>query len=266
MSSTSKAIPPFTGSAPGANTNTTTLYDSTAASKRQQSSYTFEFYHLRLKNSAGGTIKAYYSTDNGATWTQFAELVCLPSTSTTNTIFRARIGMYKAVKVDWVNGGSAQSTWSVQQECTDADSAVPVHGETSARLKGPLAAAGGSASATAGGFAVTIGTTHAVYTVPDIWKGRRVDVSVLANASAPTAKIWFAFGTSSSMEVDRTAVVSGTPPAWTGDAKIGRVIRDGETRDYYVDPSWTHFAAESDENTNKATLTIFPSDYAQLEA
>ncbi len=137
-----------------------------------------------------------------------------------------------------------------------------INSELSARLRGPLAAAGGSASDVEGPFAESIGTTHAVFTVPACWKGRRVDITVKNHASSTTANtVWFAFGTASNMEVDRAATVTGTPPAWTGAATIGRPIRDGETRDYYVDPTWTHFAAESDENTNQPILYINLSDY-----
>lgn len=141
---------------------------------------------------------------------------------------------------------------------------MSAHLDTVARLRGPLAAAAASTNASdvGGGFAVAIGTTHAVYTIPAAWKGRRVDISVKNHASSTATNcVWFAFGTASNMEVDRAAVISGSAPAWTGAATIGRPILAGETRDYYIDPAWTHFAIESDENTNKPIFYMFLSDY-----
>lgn len=115
-------------------------------------------------------------------------------------------------------------------------------------------------------FAATIGTTHAVYAIPAAWLDRRVDVCVRApglNSSGQPASVWVLFGSSASMEVSRTAVVSGTPPAWTGAATIGRPIRDGESRDYKIRSSWTHFAIEADLAACEVYIT--PSDYPKHE-
>lgn len=115
-------------------------------------------------------------------------------------------------------------------------------------------------------FAVTIGTTHAVYAIPAAWSDRRVDVTVRApglNSSGQPASVWILFGTSASMEVDRTAVVSGTPPAWTGGVKIGRPVRDGETKDYKIKALWTHFSIEADLAACEVYIT--PNDYPKHE-
>lgn len=125
--------------------------------------------------------------------------------------------------------------------------------EISARLIGPLASADNN-------FAAAIGTTHAVYAIPEAWKRTRLAFTVRCHATSPTATVWLIFGTGVSVEADRTAVVTGTPPAWVGNAKIARPLRDGETADYYVKSSWTHFSIESDDNTNQPTIYAFPSD------
>jgi hypothetical protein len=61
------------------------------------------------------------------------------------------------------------------------------------------------------------------------------------------------------MEVDRSAVVTGTPPAWTTAATIGADVVSGGSKDWYVDPSWTHFALEADTASTK--VSMIPSDY-----
>lgn len=115
-------------------------------------------------------------------------------------------------------------------------------------------------------FAAQIGTTHAVYAIPAAWLDRRVDVTVRApalNSAGQLASVWISFGASASMEVSRAAVVTGTPPAWTGSALIGRPIRDGESRDYKIKSTWTHFAIEAD--LAACEVYIFPSDYAKSD-
>lgn len=122
-------------------------------------------------------------------------------------------------------------------------------------LPGPVASATKN-------FATQIGTTHAVYAIPDDWKSRKIDCTVRAaalNSAGMPASVWLLFGTGATVEADRSAFVTGTPPAWTGSPKIARPIRDGETRDYYVDPAWTHFSIESDVASTEFYVT--PSDY-----
>lgn len=115
-------------------------------------------------------------------------------------------------------------------------------------------------------FTAQIGTTHAVYAIPAAWLDRRVEVTVHApglNSAGQPASVWILFGASASMEVNRATVVSGTPPAWTGAATIGRPIRDGESRDYKVKAAWTHFAIEAD--LAACEIYITPSDYPKHE-
>jgi hypothetical protein len=115
-------------------------------------------------------------------------------------------------------------------------------------------------------FAAQVGTTHAVYVVQASWLGRKVDVTARAiglNALGQPASVWIRFGTSASMEVDRAAFVTGTPPAWTPSANSGRPIRDGETKDYTIKPTWTHFSVESDLASTECYITL--SDFPRHE-
>jgi hypothetical protein len=115
-------------------------------------------------------------------------------------------------------------------------------------------------------FAYKAQTTHAVFVVKASWLNRKVDVAARApglNALGLPASVWIRFGTSASMEVDRTAFVTGTPPAWTPSANSGRPIRDGETKDYTIKPTWTHFAVESD--LTDVEIYITPSDFPKHE-
>lgn len=211
-------------------------------------------YVLRLRNSHAGTLKIEKSDDNSTFTVIHQQDVPASSTNHVNK-FAIAVNGYPFFRVRWTNGGTTQTTFDPMQCLAYDENPGGQHQEMAARLRGPVTDATNN-------FAYQAGTTHAVYAIPTDWLGRRVDISVVGTALtaaglAPT--VWFLFGTSSSMEVDRSVFVTGTPPAFTGSVKIGRPIGHGETKDYYVDPSWTHFSAESD--TASTGFYIFPSDY-----
>lgn len=115
-------------------------------------------------------------------------------------------------------------------------------------------------------FAYKAGTTHETFAVPSAWLGRKVDVTARApglNSAGQAAAVWLVFGTAVSVAADRTAFVTGTPPAWTAAAGSGRPIRDGETRDYFVKSTMTHFSVESDLADVEVYIT--PSDFPDIE-
>ena len=120
--------------------------------------------------------------------------------------------------------------------------------ELAETVPGPLASVSNFAAATA--------TTHLVFAIPAAWLGQRM------RFRSKGCTTWLLFGTSSGMEVDRTAVVTGTPPAWTGSVKIGDPIPDGMSADFLVDPSWTHFSFEADA---VGSITAIMSDYEQTD-
>lgn len=239
---------------PGNDTDSTTLYDSTAGVKFRD----YATYLLTLRNSHEGELRGYYSEDNGQTWRQFFGRFVAPAGAGQAHKIPVRIDGYKAVKFDWVNGGVEQETWEVSQALTHALVGDLEPLTTAARVRAP--------EASTSNFAKEVGATHAVYEVHDDWKGRCVDVVVHGAADGKEASVWILFGTEDDIEVDDEAEVTGSAPAWVGDVKIGRPIPAGSSRDYYIRPGLTHFAVVSDDDTHKPVVSIFLSDQSPTEA
>lgn len=109
----------YNGTAPGADTNTYVLLNTTLLVGAGKFSLANLPWVCRLmisiKNVAAGTLKLFASEDNGTTWTQVMADVSVAAVGTTasaNT-YDLLIGEYRDVKVEWVNGGSAQTVWRV---------------------------------------------------------------------------------------------------------------------------------------------------------
>jgi hypothetical protein len=115
-----KAQLTYTGTAPGADSNTYNLFNSTLLVAPGKLSLVnipgAERLVLSLKNSQAGTLKLYSSRDNGTTWTQVkadTSVAASAAAADANT-FDFLIGEYRDVKLDWANGGVAQATWVVE--------------------------------------------------------------------------------------------------------------------------------------------------------
>ena len=240
----------YSGATPGADSNSYTLFDQSAVSGAPLNQH--DVYRLVLNNSASGTLKIYYKTSPTATPVLAKSIPVAAAATNDVNRFEYRIVSFKYIKVVWANGGSAQTTFDVLQSLSDAFSLVPVHSETDARVKCPIS------SATTN-FAAQIGTSSVAYAVPSAWVGRRIAITC-RGASNANATAWILFGTSSGVTVAKAAFVTGSPPAWTGDATIGKPLFSGSTTDYFVDPNMTHFAIQAD--TANTEITILPSDYA----
>jgi hypothetical protein len=114
----------YTGATPGADSNTYSLFDSAVAfpaANMAQAAGTRRF-RLALKNSQAGTIKGYRSESRisnpnlatgSMTWTQFYEQAVAAAAATGNNTLDAMIEEFADFKFEWVNGGSAQATWTV---------------------------------------------------------------------------------------------------------------------------------------------------------
>lgn len=237
----------YTGSAPGADSSTYTLWDSTDGSVGVIGSIPGCRYRLSLKNSHAGTLKAYAKSSRDGSWVQFYQsLVRAPAASVRMQEIAIPIATHRDVKVEWVNGGSAQSTWYVAQALLAFDELdVERNVELAQLVRGPVSSATDN-------FGVAVTTTHAVYAVPAAWSGRRL------RCRSVNSTTWLLFGTSSGVEAAGQAVVSGTPPAWTGLATISEPIPDGTSLDVYVDPAWTHFSVEG---SAAGFFYAFLSDY-----
>lgn len=101
-------------STPGADTNTYSLFNSvTSFGGGLLPTKHAGRLDVTVKNSHAGTIKAYFSRDKGANWYQVAGDIAVPASAATdvNGPYDFLVDPYPDFKVDWVNGGSAQTTW-----------------------------------------------------------------------------------------------------------------------------------------------------------
>jgi hypothetical protein len=148
-------VPSMSGT-PGANTNTYPLLDTTApayavtdagvvmpsAGASDARYHGFRRYVAALKTSHLGTLKGYASADGGSNWHQFYQRIIPPTEIVRMREVSVRIGQHRDVRFDWVNGGSAQTTWYVGQELTDSDELVGHGYDDAAYIVGGDMAAG----------------------------------------------------------------------------------------------------------------------------
>ena len=239
----------YTGTAP-TNSTTSTLFDSTEALPTGFVTSVVDCrYRLAVAHSHAGTIKGYAKDSISGSWVQFYErLMKIPVSTARYQNVSIPTTPFAHFKMEWVNGGTTQTTWAVSHAIVSGQEGDPERSlDIAETVKAPIASATEN-------FAAATSTTHAVYAVPAIWLGQRVRIA------AATSNLWIAFGTAVGMEVDRTAVVTGTPPAWTGSAKIGWPVRIDGWIDVTVDPTSTHFSFEADA---VGAVTIVTSDYEQ---
>lgn len=112
----------YTGTAPGADANTYTIFNSTTAfNGAWQAQYAgMKRYIVDIKHSQSGTMNFYYSLNRGTSWNQVytSGAIAAPA-ATSSTIRDFALEQYPDFKCEWVNGGSAQATWTVTQALTD---------------------------------------------------------------------------------------------------------------------------------------------------
>lgn len=241
---------PYAGSTPGADSADYDLYDSTSGSVGVIGSISGCRYRLSIKHSHAGTLKGYAKSTRSGSWVQFYQKALkAPAAAIRMHEISVPIVTHPDVKFTWTNGGTAQNPWYVGQALVSADELdTERFDEQAATVPGPLASLNSFAAATS--------TSHAVYTIPAAWLGQRV------RFRSKIATTWLVFGTSSGVEADRAAVVTGTPPAWTGSVKIADPIPPDMSADFKIDPSWTHFSFEADAI---GAIYAFPSDYEQTD-
>jgi hypothetical protein len=112
----------YAGGVPGADSNTYVLFDSSTSSQFSERSKRFAEYKryiLSLKNTAAGTLRAWSSNDGGSTWRQFFDAAVAAASTTRNNSFAIPTEPHANVKIDWVNGGVAQSIFYVQHALDD---------------------------------------------------------------------------------------------------------------------------------------------------
>lgn len=107
---------------PGANSNTYNMFNSTVtfaapaysgSSSTTMTAHNISRLEFRLANDQTGTLKFYTSIDGGTNWDQTGGDIAVAASSSTdiNGPYDFLIDPYRDVKLDWVNGGSAQTTW-----------------------------------------------------------------------------------------------------------------------------------------------------------
>lgn len=104
----------YTGSAPGADSNTYELFSTTTAFPGAAGLQAAGVKRVRIDvaHNQAFTLNAYKSSDRGANWNQVStESISVVANSTTQREFN--VEPYADFKLEAVNGGSAQTTWSV---------------------------------------------------------------------------------------------------------------------------------------------------------
>lgn len=106
---------PYSGSTPGADANTYTLFDSTANEAAQMTSRRRAI--VSLLNSHSGTLIAQVSSNEGTTWRAlYSEAIG----ANTVTAYRAiRFDGFRDVRIQWTNGGTAQNPFVVTVSLDD---------------------------------------------------------------------------------------------------------------------------------------------------
>lgn len=114
----------YAGATPGADANTYNLWTTeTAAGGNLMALAGVRYFVLDLKNSAAGTLKIYKGSARpsagAVTFSQIEQYSVAASPTAESSKFEFNIEPYTEWKIDWVNGGSTQSTWLVDMALTD---------------------------------------------------------------------------------------------------------------------------------------------------
>ena len=105
----------YNESAPGADSDTYNIFNTVVACPGQNylNNAGISRINVDIKHSHAGTLKWYKSHDRGTTWLQIDEAAITAPASTDTTIRDILLEGYLDFKLDWVNGGSAQTTWKL---------------------------------------------------------------------------------------------------------------------------------------------------------
>lgn len=104
----------YAGSTPGADSNSYVLFDTTALTSGGGLGLTAlgspGRFVVNIRNDQTGTLRAYRL--NGSTWEQAYPDQAVAASST-GGIYDFFVGTFDHFRLVWVNGGSAQTVWSV---------------------------------------------------------------------------------------------------------------------------------------------------------
>jgi hypothetical protein len=105
----------YSGATPGADTNVYKLFDSSALVPN--SGFSWQSLNkaritLRLFCNGNGNLRLYVSSDRGVTWAQYGATIAVTgSTVATGNFWDWYLADFPDVKLEWENGGVAQTTW-----------------------------------------------------------------------------------------------------------------------------------------------------------
>ena len=111
--------------APGADSNTYVLFSTTTAfpgGAMHQGAGVKKLF-VTIKNSQAGTLNTFRGSArtslNATTWTQMTTEAIAAGTSTTSTSREYLLEQFSDFKLEWVNGGVAQGTWTLDMALSD---------------------------------------------------------------------------------------------------------------------------------------------------
>lgn len=95
--------------------NTIVLFDSTVAwpAKRQHQYAGIRRFNWHIRRSHNGTVRLRKSDDRGANWSTVSD--------TGDAEGSFEVHRYDDFQVQWVNGGTTQTTWDVDINLTEKD-------------------------------------------------------------------------------------------------------------------------------------------------
>ena len=116
----------YTGSTPGADSNTYNIFSSVVAfpGANMAQNEGLKRLFVTIDNPQSGTLKFYRSVDSnngvarGTNWVQVGGDIACTASATDVTTFDGVFLGFPDFKLDWVNGGSAQATWSLSMALT----------------------------------------------------------------------------------------------------------------------------------------------------
>lgn len=103
----------YSGPTPGADSSTYNLLNTVTAGWPEKAMALFGVKRLAidLHHDNAGTVKWYKSSDRGTNWRQMGQSSVAAPAATAGSLREILVEGQRDVKVDWVNGGSAQTTF-----------------------------------------------------------------------------------------------------------------------------------------------------------
>lgn len=181
----------YTGGTPGADVLTYTVYDSTSGQGQGARQFGGNGLHVcvvDIKNSASGTLKISKGgprdSSNALTWYVIEQLAVSPAATTESNKYEFLIEPYSDWKAEWVNGGSAQSTWVVDVALTNERS--PAGQLPEPTIYGVLGTVTGTMKATAGNLlSIAVTNRNAAVRYLQLYNTASATTPILAQFTIP---------------------------------------------------------------------------------